>query len=184
MNDTYGRARPDAVTGPAGDAVLEAIGGLADRELAFVAEEIRLEQRRRAVAAGDLDGLIAEGFDHGFGRDGLAVKPWIEVSVLICPGGLVARSRTNHRCRFVSLDEVWVWDSSDLIREDKRANPGDHDGFRAVALVPVVTGMAVDVVTGRARRGQHQLDRVESYTVGTDGLVEVATRSVTRPGRH
>ncbi|MFV0259744.1 MAG: hypothetical protein ACK5PP_15005 [Acidimicrobiales bacterium] len=176
--------RPERVTGPAGDAVLETISRLDDRELALVADEIRHEQRRRSVAAGDLDGLIDEGFDHGFGRDGLAVGPWIEGSVLICPSGLVARSRTNHRCRFVSLDEVWAWDSQDLIREDKRANPGDDEGFRAVALVPVITGMTVDVVSGRARGGRHQVDRVDSYTVGADGLVEVATRSVNRPDRH
>ena len=56
--------------------------------------------------------------------------------MIVCPGGLVAKSRTNHRCKFVSVDDVWVWDSGLLMREDKRSSPGAHDGFRAIALEP------------------------------------------------
>jgi hypothetical protein len=101
---------------------------------------------------------------------------------VVCPGGLVSKSRTSHRCRFVSVDDVWVWDSGLLIREDKRSSPGVDDGFRAVALVPLVDGTALDVVTGRARTGGHSVEHVVSYEIRGGQLVEVSQRTVT-PGR-
>jgi hypothetical protein len=92
---------------------------------------------------------------------------------------MVAKSTTNHRCRFVSVDDVWVWDSGLLLREDKRSSPGAENGFRAVALVPLVDGTELDVVTGRARGGQHSVDHVVSYEVRAGELVEVSQRTVT-----
>lgn len=151
-------------------------------ELSNVAEVIRQLQRERAVARGDLDEIIAHSFEVGFGRDGLATLPWIEGDVIVCPGGLISKSRTSHRCRFVSIDDTWVWDSGELIREDKRSTPGTDGGFRAVALVPVVDGMALDVVSGKARQGQHSVDLVVSYEVRRGDLVEVSQRVVTPAG--
>ncbi|MGF1597315.1 MAG: hypothetical protein ACFCVK_10380 [Acidimicrobiales bacterium] len=166
--------RPDDVA-----RVLDRLDG--DR-LANVAEAIRQLQRERAVARGDLDEIIASAFEVGFGRDGLGLLPWVEGDVIVCPGGLVAKSRTSHRCRFVSVDDTWVWESGELIREDKRSSPGTTDGFRAVALVPLVDGMALDVVSGRARQGQHSVDLVVSYEVRRGVLVEVSQRVVTPAG--
>ena len=104
--------------------VLRVLDRLDANELANVGEAIRQLQRRRALARGDLDAIIANGFEVGFGRDGLGLLPWIEGDVVVCPGGLIAKSRTNHRCRFVSVDDTWIWDSGELIREDKRSTPG------------------------------------------------------------
>ncbi len=157
---------------------------LDDDQLTNLAVAARHEQGRRAVARGDLDQIIAEAFDAGFGSDGLAHLPWIEGTVLVCPGGLVWSSRTSHTCRFASIDDTWVWDSNDLIREDKRSTPGTRDGFRAVALLPVLEGMEVDVVSGKARQGQHSVDRVVSYEVRSGELVEVAQRTPARSGMH
>ncbi len=151
-------------------------------ELANVGEVILQLQRERAVARGDLDQIIAQGFEIGFGRDGLGVLPWIEGDVIVCPGGLISKSRTSHRCRFVSIDNTWVWESGELIREDKRSTPGADDGFRAVALVPVLNGMGLDVVSGKARAGQHQVEKVISYEVRRGDLVEVSQRTVTPAG--
>ena len=102
----------------------------------------------------------------------------MEGELVVCPGAIVAKSRTNHRCRFVSVDDVWVWESSLLLREDKRSNPGPEEGFRAVALVPLVDGTAIDVVSGRARGGSHSVDHVTSFEVRGGDLVEVSQRSV------
>ena len=154
-------------------------------ELANLAEAARQLQRERAVARGDLDAIIAAAFESGFGTDGLGLLPWIEggpEGVIVCPGGLVAKSRTNHRCRFVSVDDSWIWESPELIREDKRSNPGRDDGFQAVALLPVVTGLELDVVSGKARQGMHSVDRVVSYEVRGGELVEVSQRSVSPRG--
>ena len=162
------------------DDVVRVLDRLDGDQLANVAEVIRQLQRERAVARRDLDHIMGQAFEVGFGRDGLGVLPWVEGDVIVCPGGLVAKSRASHRCRFVSVDDTWIWESIDLIREDKRSSPGVDDGFRAVALLPVVTGMALDVVTGRARQGQHSVDQVVSYEVRRGELVEVAQRTVSR----
>ncbi len=166
------------------DEVLRVLARLDDDQLTNLAAAARQEQARRAVERGDLDEIIAQAFETGFGNDGLAHLPWIEGTVLVCPGGLVWSSRTSHTCRFVSIDDTWVWDSHDLIREDKRSTPGSRDGFRAVALLPVLEGMEVDVVSGKARQGQHSVDRVVSYEVRSGDLVEVAQRDVSRTGGH
>lgn len=162
--------------------VVRVLDRLTADELSNVAEVVRQIQRQRALARGDLDEIVANGFEVGFGRDGLALLPWVEGDVIVCPGGLIARSRTSHRCRFVSIDDTWVWESSELIREDKRSTPGADDGFRAVALVPVVDGMGLDVVSGKARQGQHSVERVVSYEVRAGELVEVSQRTISASG--
>ncbi len=63
-----------------------------------------------------------------------------------------------------------------LLREDKRSSPGTAEGFRAIALVPLVDGL--DVVSGRARQGQHSVEHVVSYEVRGGELVEVSQRTV------
>jgi hypothetical protein len=160
------------------EALLASLRSMSDADLHHVAEAVRQVQIERAVATGDLDAIIGRAFETGFGRDGLGVLPWVEGSLVVCPGGLVAKSRTNHRCRFVSVDDVWVWDSGLLLREDKRSSPGVDDGFRAIALVPLVDGTSIDVVTGKARSGGHSVDHVVSYEVRAGELVEVAQRTV------
>ena len=164
------------------ETAVELAAKLPDGVLHHLAEALADESRRRAIASGDHAALIAETFDTGFSRDGLGADPWIEGQVIVCPGAMVAKSRTNHRCRFVSVDDVWIWESLDLIEEEKRSNPGVDDGFRAVALLPIVNGMLLDVVTGRARAGQHTVDRVVSYAVRRGKLVEVSQRNVSGRG--
>ena len=171
---------PDAVTldDPDPERVVDTVRGLSDEALHHLAEVVRQVQIERAVGAGDQDAIIGAAFESGFGRDGLAVRPWVEGRLVVCPGGLVARSTTNHRCRFVSVDDVWIWDSGLLLREDKRSSPGTLDGFRAIALLPLVDGTALDVVSGRARGGRHSVDHVVSYEVRGGELVEVGQRQV------
>lgn len=160
------------------EQIFDSVRELSDDELHNLAEVVRQVQIERAIAAGDDDAVIAAAFENGFGRDGLGLLPWREGNVVVCPGGLVAKSKSSHRCRFVSIDDVWVWDSGLLLREDKRSSPGAHEGFRAVALVPLVDGTAIDVVSGRARSGQHSVEHVVSYEVRGGDLVEVSQRNV------
>lgn len=161
------------------ERLVDELRAMSSDELHNLAEAVRQVQIERAITAGDHDAIIARGFEIGFGRDGLGVLPWVEESVIVCPGGLVSKSRTSHRCRFVSVDDVWVWDSGLLLREDKRSSPGTDDGFRAIALVPLVDGTELDVVSGRARSGGHSVEHVVSYEVRGGELVEVSQRDVT-----
>lgn len=171
------------LSGLPGDAV-RVFDRLGQDELNNLAEVIRQLQRERAVAKGDLDQIIANAFEVGFGRDGLGMLPWVEGEVIVVPGGLIAKSRSSHRCRFVSVDDTWVWESAELIREDKRSTPGARDGFRAVALLPILNGMQLDAVSGKARSGQHSVDKVVSFEVRGGDLVEVSQRVVRSAGMH
>lgn len=168
----------------AGDPMLvpEVLRHLDDAALTNLDHAVEQEVRRRAVEAGDTDAVTAEAFETGFGRDGLAVLPWIEGPYVVCPGGLVSSSRTSHRCRFVSVNDTWVWDCAELICEEKRSAPGTRDGFRAIALVPAHEGMAIDVVSGKLRSGQHSVDKVISFELRAGELVEVSQRTISAAG--
>ncbi|MFT5201447.1 MAG: hypothetical protein ACI9C1_000823 [Candidatus Aldehydirespiratoraceae bacterium] len=155
---------------------------LPDEILHHLAEALHDESRQRAIKAGDYGALTDETFETAFGRDGLGVDPFIHDQVIVCPGAMVAKSRSNHRCRFVSVNDVWIWESGELLEEEKRSNPGKEDGFRAVALLPIINGMTLDVVSGKARSGQHSVDTVTSYAVRRGKLVEVSQRNVSGRG--
>ena len=164
------------------EAAVRVMSRLDDDQLANLGEVILQLQRERAVSRGDLDAIIADAFESGFGRDGLGADPWVEGNVVVCPGGIISKSKSSHRCRFVSINDTWIWDSQELIREDKRSIAGTNDGFSAVALLPVLNGMELDVVSGKARSGQHSVDRVVSYVIKRGKLVEVSQRTVAPAG--
>ncbi|MFT6290973.1 MAG: hypothetical protein ACJAR2_001570 [Ilumatobacter sp.] len=160
------------------DAVAAMIRDMSDAELHSAAEVVRQVQIERAIGSGDHDAIIASSFETAFGRDGLAVLPWVEGNVVVCPGSMISKSRASHRCRFVSVDDTWIWDSTLLLCEHKRSSPGTDDGFRAVALLPLVDGTGLDVVTGKARQGRHSVDHVVSYEIRGGELVEVSQRTI------
>jgi hypothetical protein len=157
---------------------MEQLRAMSADELHHLAEAVRQIQIERAITSGDHEAIIAHAFEVGFGRDGLGVLPWIKGEVIVCPGAIITKSRTSHRCRFISVDDVWVWDCGLLLREEKRSSPGTTDGFRAVALIPVADGTQLDVVSGRARTGGHAVEHVVSLEVRAGELVEVSQRDV------
>jgi hypothetical protein len=167
----------------------EAAVALAERldgdVLTHLAAAIGDETRRRAIDLGDQAAVIAQAFDESFGRDGLGALPYIEGPFIVCPGAMVTKRRgAGHTCRFVSVNDVWIWDSHELLIEEKRSSPGTDEGFRAVALLAPVEGMELDVVSGRLRSGQHQVDLVVSYVVRKGELVEVGQRNVAAMRGH
>lgn len=160
----------------------ELLQTLPDRALHELAAAVRDELAQRAIDFGDHDAILERAFETGFGRDGLATRPWVSEHVVVCPGGLVGKSRASHRCRFVSVNDTWIWECPELIREEKRSTPGTGHGFRAVALLPVIEGMGLDLVSGRLKQGQHRVDKVISFEVRRGELVEVAQRDVSSFG--
>jgi hypothetical protein len=155
---------------------------LDDSELGNVIALAQQLQSQRAIERGDLDEIISAGFETAFGGDGLGADPYLEGNLLVCPGALIWSSKTSHTCRFVSVNETWVWDSLELIREDKQSSPGSRDGFRAIAVIPAATGTTLDVVTGKSRSGGHKVTRVVSYRLDEDGLTQVSQRNVRPAG--
>jgi len=164
------------------ETAVELAAKLPDDTLHHLATALADEARNRAVKQGDEDAIIADAFDCAFGRDGLGVLPWIEGHFIVCPGAIESKNRSSHLCRFVSVDDTWIWDSEWLIREDKRSTPGPHKGFRAVALLPIVEGMELDVVSARQRGGAHGVERVVSLVIKRGELIEVSQRVVTAAG--
>jgi hypothetical protein len=106
------------------DTAGELAAKLSDDVLFHLSAALADEQRRRAVADGNEEAVIADAFETGFGRDGLGVNPYISGSFIVCPGSIIAKSRNSHRCRFASINDTWVWDSDLLINEVKRSNAG------------------------------------------------------------
>jgi hypothetical protein len=166
------------------EAAVELAEKLGDDVLAHVAAALADETRRRAIDQGDQQAVIDAAFEEAFGRDGLGVLPYHEGPFIVCPGAMVSKRRGSHTCRFVSVNDVWIWDAQELIHEEKRSNPGPHDGFRAVALLAPTEGLELDVVSGRQRQGQHQVDLVVSYVVRRGELVEVSQRDVAAARAH
>lgn len=164
------------------ETAVELVSKLSDDVLVHLRASIDDEVRRRAVSSGDDDAVIADAFESGFGRDNIGRNPWIEGSFIVCPGAIVSKSRANHICRFVSVNDTWIWESHELLREDKRSLPGTNEGFRAVALLPIIENMELDVVRGRARSGSHRVEHVISYIVRRGELVEVSQRTVSAAG--
>ncbi|MEM7091426.1 MAG: hypothetical protein AAF567_00380 [Actinomycetota bacterium] len=162
------------------DTAVELVARLDDDVLVHLAAAIADETRRRAVASGDQQAVIDAAFDHAFGRDGLGVLPYLEGPYIVCPGAMVSKRRGSHTSRFVSVDDVWIWDSHELVHEEKRSSPGTDTGFRAVALLVPTEGMELDVVSARQRAGQHQVDLVVSFVVRKGVLVEVSQRDVSK----
>tara|TARA_B100000700_G_scaffold317068_1_gene407792 strand:+ start:169 stop:723 length:555 start_codon:yes stop_codon:yes gene_type:complete len=160
------------------------VNELSDKELGILGSSIHTEQRRRAMNSGDQEEIIAHAFDVGFERSGLGVLPWIEGPFLVCPGALISKSQASHRCRFISVNDEWVWQSKMLIEETKRPSPGSDTGFRAIALIPIIEGTAVDIVSGRLQSGQHRAQKVVSLEVRDGKLSEVSQRVVPLDGMH
>lgn len=166
------------------EAAVELAAKLDNDVLVHLASALYDETRRRAVEQGDQQAVIDAAFEQAFGRDGLGVLPYLEGPFIICPGAMVSKRRGSHTCRFVSVNDVWIWDAHELIHEEKRSNPGTHDGFRAVALLAPTEGLELDVVSGQQRQGQHQVDLVVSYVVRRGQLVEVSQRDVAAARAH
>lgn len=160
------------------EAAVELAAALSDDTLTHLAAAIRDEIRRRAREGGNHDAIIEEAFQQAFGRDSLGAAPWVEGDVIVCPGATIAKSRTSHRSRFISVDDTWVWDSMDLIVEEKKSHPGKNEGFKAVALVPVIEGMALDLVTIKGRNGVLNAERIVSFEVQRGELIEVSARTI------
>jgi len=159
---------------------VELAAKLDDEVLMHLAAALGDETRRRSIDDGDQQAIIDAAFEHAFGRDGLGCQPYREGPFIVCPGAIVSKRRGAHTCRFVSVNDVWIWDSYELIHEEKRSAPGTDDGFRAVALLSPTEGLNLDLVSGKQRSGQHQVDTVVSFVVKRGELVEVSQRNVAK----
>ena len=143
-----------------------------DADLSEVAQMVRDLQRDRALESEDLDAVVADAFEKGFDHRGMALDPWVTPGgLVVVPGAKIHRSRSNHRCRFAALGDVWVWDSSERIVDELRRLPDDRDSLQTVTLLAAVDGLVLDVVTSRATGGTHTRQSSVAYEVRGGELV-------------
>lgn len=158
------------------------LADLADDEVAALLSACRAELRDRAVRAGDPEEVANAAFSHAFGRDGLGIQPYVLDGLLVCPGSVQGTSPHRHTCRFVSVDDVWVWQHDDVLA-DVVTPDGDHSQ-RSVTVLPAEPGVEVDLVTSKKTMSGHQMHRCETFTVTADGLEHVGTRRKQPPSGH
>ena len=51
-------------------------------------------------------------------------------------------------------------------------------------MIPVIDGTAVDIVTGKMQSGLHKAEKVASFEVKEEQLVEVSQRVISTEGMH
>lgn len=153
--------------------------GLTDAELSELITGARAEQQRRALADGDLDAALDDGFDHGFARGGKAEDPWLVGEMIICPGSLSGPSRHSHECSFVKVGEQWVWQAEEKLADEVRPmSDGGRYQQRSVTVLASTEGLELDRVTCKFRTGAHRLTGTRSFKVNSGVLELVSTRTV------
>jgi hypothetical protein len=164
---------------PSGSELLH----LDDLELATLAEAVKDEQRRRALAVEDLSAVLEDAFSNGFDGRGMAVDPWLTPGgLVVCPGSMVQRSRQSHRCRFVAVGDAWVWESPERVIDEVRPLLDGHDSLQTVTLLAGWDGLVLDVVTSRCRSGVHTRDSSVAFEVLRSALVPCSATA--RVGAH
>ena len=98
--------------------------GLKDEELFELQNSISEIIKQRNLEKGDVDEIIDSAFNVGFPKiDAVGLNPWVEGSLIVCPGARIDKSQTRHICKFVVADDDWSWESqhmiSDVIRRDQ-----------------------------------------------------------------
>lgn len=153
------------------------LAALPDRDLADLMLLVNAEQQRRAVAGGDPAALTETGFREGFSTPPAVMDPWVTGGILVAPGGRFDRGASSHRCTFVKVGGVWVWEHPAKISDEIR-RPGARDGMRSVTLVALNEGDRVDMVSARSRGGVHTMTSVRSFEYRAGDLHLVASRAV------
>ena len=152
---------------------------LNDSELFDLQNKISEIVKQRNLEKGDLEEIIDNSFNVGFPKiDGLGLNPWIENSLIICPGARIDKTKTRHICKFIVIDEEWSWESphmiSDVIRRDQSSK-----NFRqhSITLISPFEGMKVQVISQKSQQGKHLVEGVESFEFKNGILKKTMTKS-------
>ena len=141
--------------------------------------------KERNFKKGDIETIVDTAFGIAFPKiDGLGLNPWVEGSILICPGARIDKSQTRHICKFVVVEEDWSWESSNMINDVIRRDQSSKN-FRqhSITLISPFEGMKLEVVTQKSQNGKHLVNTVESYEF-IDGNIEKVMTKSTRSRDH
>ncbi len=141
--------------------------------------------KERNFKKGDIEAVIDDSFNVAFPKiDGLGLNPWVEGSILVCPGARVDKSQTKHICKFVAVGEDWSWESSNMINDVIRRDQSSKK-FRqhSITLISPYEGMTVDVIMQKSQNGKHLVDSVESF-IFSNGTLEKTMSKSSRSREH
>ena len=135
--------------------------------------------KEKNLEKGDIETIIEEAFEVAFPKfDGVGLNPWVDGSLLICPGARIDKSQTKHVCKFVVTGEDWSWESgnmiSDVIRRDQSSKKFKQ---QSITLVSPYEGMTVDVISQKSQNGKHLVDNVESFIFKNGKLEKTMSKS-------
>jgi hypothetical protein len=161
------------------------VAALSDDELTHLGAHVADEQRSRAANRGDIEAIIEQAFGVGFDSRGHAKTPWVDGSLLICPGSIVERSASSHDCTFVNIDDHWVWDYGDVVRDDVRKKPErGREHQRSITVLPAIEGIEFDLVSSKMRTGAHQMAASRSFRIVNGALELVSARTIKASGHR
>jgi len=150
-----------------------------DEELLNIQNEAYEIIKGRNLERGDLDEIIDSAFKSAFPKiDGLGSEPWVERSILICPGARIDNSSVRHKCRFIVVDDEWSWESPhqilDTIRRDQSSkNLRQH----SITLLTPFEGMKIKVITQKSQQGKHLVGSVSGYVFRKGKLEKVMVKT-------
>ena len=151
-----------------------------DEESLFKIQNIISEIiKERNFKKGDIETIVDNAFSVAFPKiDGLGLNPWVEGSVVICPGARIDKSQTKHICKFVVVEEDWSWESSNMINDVIRRDQSSKN-FRqhSITLISPFEGMSLEVVSQKSQNGKHLVDSVESFIFANGSLEKTMSKS-------
>jgi len=152
---------------------------LSDEQLLDIQNKVYEIIKGRSLERGDLDEIIDSAFKSAFPKiDGLGSEPWVEQSILICPGARIDSSSVKHKCRFIVVDDEWAWESPhqllDTIRRDQSSkNLRQH----SITMITPFEGMKIQVVTQKSQQGKHLVGSVGGYVFKKGKLEKVMVKA-------
>jgi hypothetical protein len=150
-------------------------------DLYFLADVIKNELFRRAIANNDLDATLEDAFDKGFDSSRTPLAPYVQGSLLICPGYKRNRGKSAHDCAFVSVDGLWSWEHP--LKLIDKMNKIDQTLY-TISILAVDEGLMIDQVFSKAGLGGHQVKKVNSFTLSSGTLISTSSRSASAPATH
>ena len=141
--------------------------------------------KERNFKKGDIEAIVDDSFNIAFPKiDGLGLSPWVEGSMLVCPGARIDKSQTKHICKFVAVGDDWSWESSNMISDVIRRDQSSKK-FRqhSITLISPYEGMTVDVIMQKSQNGKHLVDSVDSY-IFSNGSLEKTMSNSSRSREH
>ena len=135
---------------------------LSDKDLSELGFAVATEVFNRAVNSGDWEALTKEGLEIGFSSRGYPEYPYIKNNILICPGGKVGTTKTNHKCRFVAIDGSWIWECSPLL--DTMHTVGKHS-TASITLFAATEGLSFTVIDSAANMQGHSRISTAAYVI-------------------